>query len=398
MDKLSAEIVREILGHVQSKTDLARLRLVQNSFAKLVNEFLFQVIHVEPAFESLCVLLEISRIPELARCVKRVVLHVDDFRDLTWIPFNKRLEEKNIQDEARKAEVFKTFQALDRELFEFQTLSDYTVMLSVAFGHLSRLEAVKLAHRYPEEETELFRRERRDLERLLSLEEFHGEDGEKDDLRAFTALIDAAYFTEKKISSFRITGKLDLSVFENTELIRRAAVVFRNCRVLELDFSPQSPFHDKDHIRKGPLFDMLSSAVHLKSLTLCGGIRQEPDVPFSKYLGDRFVWKYLNRIDILGLDMHAYEFLGFLERHKKTLRKVAIGASKLFTGRWPDIMRYMKGHLRLTSLELGAWLEDIDEEGTDYGYGEHDLEIMEQFVTGGGERLPEDIRRYGTIS
>lgn len=389
MDKLSAEIVREILGHVQSKNDLARLRLVQNSFAKLVNEFLFQVIHVEPAFESLCILLEISRIPELARCVKRVVLHIDDFRDRTWIPFHKRLEEKNIQDEDRKAEIFKAFQARDREEFEFQTLSDYTVMLSVAFGRLSRLEAVKLAHRYPEEETELLSHEQRDLERLLSLEEFHGEDGEKDDLRAFAALIDAAYLTEKKISSFRITGKLYLSAFENSELIRRAAVVFRNCRVLELDFSPHSQFHDNDHIRKGPLFDMLSSAVHLKNLTLCGGIRPEPDVPFSKYLGDRFVWKCLNRIDILGLDMHGYEFLGFLERHKKTLRKVVIGASKLFTGHWPDIMRYMKGHLRLTSLELGACLEDVGEGGIYYGYGEREVVMMEQFVMCGGERLPE---------
>lgn len=389
MDKLSAETVREIFGHIHSKPDLASLRLVQNSFAKLVNEFLFQVIHVEPSFEGLFTLLEISRKAKLAHCVKRVVLHVDDFRDVTWIPFHKRLEEKSIQDEARKADIFKTFQALDRELFEFQTLPDYTVMLSVAFSHLSRLEAIKMAHRYPEQETEPLHRERRDLERLLSLEEFHGEDGEKDDLRAFTALIDAAYFTKKKLNSFRITGKLDLSVFENNELIRRAAVVFRDCRVLELDFSPQSPFHDNDYIRKGPLFDMLSSAVHLESLTLCGGIRQEPDVPFSKYLGDRFIWTCLKRIDILGLDMHAYEFVGFLERHKKTLRKVAIGTSKLFTGRWPDVMRYMKGSLRLTSLELGAWLEDVDEEGLDYGYDEHEMEMMEQFVMDGGGRLPE---------
>lgn len=390
MDKLSAEVVREIFGRVRSKTDLANLRLVQNSFAKLVNEFLFQVIHVGPSFEGLSALLEISQRDKLARYVKRVVLHVDDFRDMTWIPFHKRLEEKNIQDEARKADVFKTFQALDRELFEFQTLPDYTVMLSVAFSHLSRLEAIKMTHRYPEQETELLHRERRDLERLLSLEEFHGEDGEKDDLRAFTALIDAAYFTKKKLTSFRITGKLDLSVFENTELIRRAAIVFRGCRVLELDFSPQNPFHDNDHIRKGPLFDMLSSAMYLENLTLCGGIRQGPDVPFSKYLGDRFVWTCLKRIDILGLDMHAYEFVGFLERHKKTLRKVAIGTSKLFTGRWPDVMRYMKGNLQLTSLELGEWLEDVDGEGLDYGYDEHEMEMMEHFVMEGGEQLPKD--------
>lgn len=347
---------------------------------------------MEPSFDSLSSLLEISRRSALARCVKRVVLHIDDFRDVTWIPFNKRVEEKNIQDEVRKARVFKTFQALDRELFEFQTMPDYTVMFSVAFSHLPRLEAIKMTHRYPEYEIEApLHSERRDLERLFRLEDFHGEDGEKDDLRAFTALIDAAYFTEKRITSFRITGKLDLSVFENTELIRRAAIVFRDCRVLELDFSPQNPFAGNDHLRKGPLFDMLSSAVRLERLTLCGGIRQEPDIPFSKYLGDRFVWSCLKRIDILGLDMHAHEFIGFLGRHKSTLRDVAIGTSKLFTGRWPDVMRFMKANLQLTSLELGAWLEDVDVDGVDYGYEEHENEMMEQYVMGGGERLPDKV-------
>lgn len=396
MDKLSPETVSGILYYVESKKDLAKLRLVQRSFADLAGEFLFETINIEPSFEGLLRLLRISRKPEFARLVKQVVVHVTDFKELTWNPYVKRVLSRPRQDEARKARIFEEYRNFDAKFFKFQSTPDYTAMLSVGLSHLPRLEGVGMKHQlqdteyFPYEDTpERFMSRRMDFHRRCSLEEIHGENGELDDLRSFKALVDAAYIADLKLTSFRTSGSIGQAVFEDYELLGRATSVFRTCRVLELDFSFEHCYDTDQHVENNPLFGILKPATHLEKLKLSGALRQDPETSLAIYLGESYVWGRLKNIDFMGLGFHEHELNAFMGRHKGTLKIVSIWHCKLYSGNWPDVMRFMRRtKFSLEWLSLDVDLQDIDATGEEYIYDEEQNMLMMRYVMDHENELP----------
>lgn len=399
MDKLSPETVSGIFRHVECKKDLTNLRLVQRSFADLAGEFLFETINIEPSFDGLLRLLRISRKPEFARLVRQVVVHVADFKELTWNPYVKRVLSRPRQDEARKARVFEEYKNSDTEFFRFQTTPDYTAMLSVSLSHLPRLEGVGMKHQLQDTEyfpyddapdrAERFLSRRMDFNRRYSLEEFHGENGELDDLRSFKALVDAAYISDLKLTSFRTSGSIGQAVFEDDELLRRATSVFTTCRVLELDFSFEHWYDTDQHVENNPLFGILKPATHLEKLKLSGALRQDPETSLAIYLGESYVWPCLKNIDFMGLGFHEHELNAFMERHKRTLKDVSIWHCKLYSGSWPDVMRFMRrAKFDLEWLSLDVDLQDIDPTGEEYIYDEGQNMLMMRYVMDEEDALP----------
>lgn len=391
MDKLSLELVREILSHVRRR-DLPAVRLVCRPFSDISVEFLFSEIHTLSTETGLSNLVALSQTPRLARLVRELVLHVDDFKQLTWHPFVAQVQSQSLQSrEGPRHHLYLRMKAADRAHFKFTHTPLYTSLLTTALGNLSRLSTVEMRHRQPDYDDlprTPWERSASDLARLFRLERSHGENGELDDLRAFTALINAVHDSGTRLSAFRTDGSIAQRVFRDRELLHKAAIVFATCTELELDFS-YDHFYDVDaHIRANPLFNVLAPCRRLEQLKLYGTIRLDPTTPFACYFGAHHVWHHLRVLDFFSLDMHAHELVDLLTRHKATLRDVSIRCTALYTGHWDEVMVFMRKELLLEWFSLGVDLQDFGEDGEEYSYDERQNEDMMDYVMGAGKRLP----------
>lgn len=397
MEKLSPEIIREILYHFDSKVHIANFRLVQRSLAELAKEFLFRTVPLKPTKLSISRLLAISQRPDLARHVRGVIFGIDEPHYMIWEQFNEQLRMEGLShdDEMQGTRAQEIFKSSIQGWYEFQTSPEYTTFISAAFAGFPRLETIQMVHGGPMAMERQYTYQKIDLYPFEPTPEFHGGYGsEKDYLRGFAALINAAYLAGSKLTSFRMTGMnteeiVDQSVFENTELLQRAAVVFRNCRVLEIHLGIDSS-EVVDKFKVNPLLNVLAPAEHLEELCLGFG-NTAPSGPhlFPHIFGEEKVWPRLRKLELWTTDMHENELIAFLERHKTTLKSILISNGLLFTGCWNNIMRFMKEHLQLESLEV--WdLFCKHSDGEIYcNYSHSESQMMVQYVQNGGETLPE---------
>lgn len=398
MEKLSPEIVREILCHFDSKADLASFRLVQRSLAELAKEFLFRTVPLKPTKLSVSRLLAISQRPDLARHVKGLFFGIDEPNYMIWEQFNEQLRMESIchnGDEMQKGRAQEIFKAIIEGWYEFQTSLEYTAVLSTAFSGFPRLETIQMVHGGPMAMERQYTYREIEMYEFEPQTEFHGSHGaEKDYLRGFAALINAAYFAGSKLVSFKMTGMnteeiVDQSIFENTELLQRAAAVLRNCRTMELHLGIDSQ-EVIDSFKRNPLLDVLAPAESLEELCLgFGNTAPTESYLFPHIFGEEQVWPHLKKLELWTIEMHESELISFLERHKATLRTVLISNGLLFTGCWNNVMRFMKEHLQLESLEV--WdLFYKNGDGDDYrNYSHSESQMMVKYVREGGEVLPE---------
>lgn len=373
MEKLAPELIQEILEHIHAKADLASFRLVQRSFAELGEEYFFRIIDVKPTYRSLYTLLEISQTVEFARHVRQVVLHLDDFRHSIWIPFIERLKAEGLENGTitQKNEVL---QKLGAELGDFQTSPDYTGILSTAFMRLPRLEAVQVKERSSRKRG-IDSQTAQEMEDHSLLNDYEANQrvwGSEDGFRAFSALVGAAYFAGTKLVSFRNNAEMvvidPIVVYKRSELVRRAAAVFRHCPTLELSLPQADP---------SLLFDLLSPAVRLEKLALHFDLKayREPVSAFSKIVESRCIWASLGEVKIRAVCMHRYDgLLEFLQRHHAKLRRLSLWDCKLTTGSWVGFTICAKDTLKLKWLELGS-LSDAAKT-----YSEVELEGMKNYV------------------
>lgn len=372
MEKLAPELIQEILEHIHAKADLASFRLVQRSFAELGEEYFFRIIDVKPTYRSLYTLLEISQTVEFARHVRQVVLHLDDFRHSIWIPFIERLKAEGLENGTitQKNDVL---QKLCAELGDFQTSPDYTGILSTAFMRLPRLEAVQVKERSSRKRG-IDSRTAQEMEDHSLLNDYETNQrvwGSEGGFRAFSALVGAAYFAGTKLVSFQNNAEMvvvDPVVYKRSELVRRAAAVFRHCPALELSL-PQAD--------ASLLFDLLSPAVRLEKLALHFDLKayREPVSAFSKIVESRCVWASLREVKIRAVCIHRYDgLLELLQRHHAKLRRLSLWDCKLTTGSWVGFTLCAKDTLKLTWLELGS-LSDAAKT-----YSEVELEGMRNYV------------------
>lgn len=397
MEKLSPEIVREILCHFDSKADLASFRLVQRSLAELAKEFLFRTIPLKPTKSSVSRLLTISQRPDLAHYVKEVFFGVDEPNYMIWEQFNEQLRMEKItrKNEIQKARAQEIFKSSIEGWYEFQTSLEYRTALSTAFVGFSRLEAIQMVHGAPMAMERQYTYREIDVYPFEPKPEFHGEHGaEKDYLRGFAALVNAAYFADSKLKSFRMTGMnteeiVDQSVFENTELLQRAAVVLRHCSVIELHLGIDST-EVIDKIKTNPLLNVLAPAASLEELCLgFGNTAPSESYLFPHIFGEEQVWPCLKKLELWAVEMHEYELIALLERHKSTLKTILISNGLLFTGCWNNVMRFMKEHLQLESLEVWDLFCRHGEGDIYRNYSHSESQMMVKYVQGGGETLPE---------
>lgn len=86
-------------------------------------------------------------------------------------------------------------------------------------------------------------------------------------------MVDVAYTTNKKIVRFSTCVPINQEMFfGDPELLRRAAAIFRYCRIfyLVLDYHKAFSAYNSvaTYLSKNPLLNVVSPAVHLKELCL----------------------------------------------------------------------------------------------------------------------------------
>lgn len=392
MNSLSPELIRGITAQLDDKLDIGRFRLVQRNFAELGKEALFSCLYVQPSQHSLSRLLEISRHPSCAQFVQTVALSVDAMKVMVWRPFTEQIGSKDIDKLDYRTLII--FRSLVNECQEFQQSSDYAAMLSASFSRLPRLSNIALLEISPStcpksEAITLMDR----YAHAVDPPHFHGSWGEKDHLRAFSALIDAAYFAGATLNSFTTTGLIDQALFDNRRLLRRAASVFRSCRVLKLLFCGEEPppavygSPVAPRLLENVLFDVISPATELEDLMVefsaCPLAGRGGEL-FAGVFGVGHVWPRLRELAIGAIDLPYEELLAFLSRHKTTLRGLSICCCELVNGSWSSLMLFLRENMTLERLELDDML--VDEFGKTCLSG--DLKLMVDYVLHGGERLP----------
>lgn len=392
MDSLSPELIHEIFHHLDDKLDVARFRLVQRTFAELGKEALFSCLYVQPSQHSLSCLLEISRHPSCAQYVRTVVLSVDAMKIMVWRPFTEQLGSKSVNN--FDYQTLTIFRRLVNECQSFQQSSDYAAMFSAAFSRLPRLSALALREAlspaYPRSET-LTLMDR--YAHAVDSPQFHGSWGEKDHLRGFSALIDAAYFAGTTLDSFTTDGLIDQALFNNRLLLSRARSVFRSCRVLKLLFCGEESLPAlcrlplAPRLLENPLFDVLAPALELEELVV--GFSTYPMAGrggelFTKILGTQHVWPKLREVNLGTIDLPHQELLAFLDRHKATLQGFTVSCCNLVGGSWGDVMMFLRDSMALKGLCLGGTLSD----GYIKIYSTRELVMMMDYVLNGGKCLP----------
>lgn len=363
MDRLSPELVREILRHIPLKSDLSSFRLVQYSFAQLGQQYIFQTVNIQPSKHNLCRFFELSLKANLAHHIKEVVLNVDNLKSRLLDPFAKRLESENIHqgDETPVGRVKAIFHAMVDECNAFHKSPDYLVLVAAAFANLPRLNSVRLEQN---SDAPL-------PGRIKMIETYYPNPGpphmhftshlSRRDLEydlGFEVLINAAYQTNKKLVSFRAENRgISRAVFRNPELVRRTAAVFRDCRYLDLKFSFYQAASENSPI------GIISPAVGLETLIVrLDGLNTTFDI-----FGHGHVWPRLHSLflsDISGL--HESEVLEFLGLHRATLRHFLVRECGLTEGGcWAKILKFAKANLTLTRLGFSEVYEGDEGETTE---------------------------------
>ncbi|KAH0602820.1 uncharacterized protein H6S33_008470 [Morchella sextelata] len=396
MEKLSPEIVREILCHFDCKADLANFRLVQRSLAQLSTEFLFRTVPLKPTKLSVSRLVAIAQRPHLARHVKSLIYGIEEPNYMIWEEFNSQLRLENTpHDESEDARAQEIFKSTIDGWYDFQTSPDHTQMMATAFAALPRLEAIQMVHGAPMARERQYTYREIDYYEFEMRDKFHGEHGlEKDYLRGFAALIDAAYAAGTRLTSFKMTGMntdeiVHEAVFEDAELLARAAAVLKGCRVMELYLGIDSQ-EAIDNMKSSALLNVLAPAEQLEELCLGFGNTVPADsFLFPHIFGEEQVWPALRKVELWTVEMHEYELISFLERHKDTLRTVLISSGLLFTGCWNNVMRFMKEHLQLESLEVWDLFYKHGESGEYRSYSHAESQMMVKYVREGGKCLPD---------
>lgn len=158
--------------------------------------------------------------------MKKVILHLEDFRHAVWLPVRGQLSVNKTKDQNSQL-----LHDLLADFNNFEKAKDYPTILACVFARLPRLEFIQIkqmpSRGYQDTVTSREMMKYSHITRghlYLSKTLLSREGG----CQAFRALINAAFFARVKLVSFQTNA--DLSFFDSTlerdKILERAAKVF----------------------------------------------------------------------------------------------------------------------------------------------------------------------------
>lgn len=394
MNRTPPELINSILHFLPSKADLANFRLVQRAFANLGAPFLFRVIPVKPTRSFLSHLVSISQSLDLSRHVKEIFVGFEHPGLMVWAEYQQQLQLRKFVPGDNRTIVWHSHYDLVAQYQEFLGSQEFISNFETAFRSFPRLEALTIdPFCQPACSSGTSLRPRPSLGEMGWYGVRHKSATQYNVSQIFTTLIGVAHDTRVNLVSFKVTspGESLYYSYINPANLRRTAIVFQNCRFIELSIPLYGDCRAAaKFLLSNPLFPVLASAQKLEELKISNytrwdGFNDQENLPelFPYIFGEDHVWPNLKRINFPDLNLYDRELIGFLSRHKKTLREVSMAHCYLKSGFWVDIIRFMKENMKLVALDFPELL--VDSDGCQKSLGEKDM--MVKYVSENGELL-----------
>ncbi|KAL9005080.1 MAG: hypothetical protein Q9188_002127 [Gyalolechia gomerana] len=116
----------------------------------------------------------------------------------------------------------------------------------------------------------------------------------------------------------------------------------------------------RTYLKNALLGRMLSKAPDLRKLAIASDASDPLCAIEFQYLAMNTHWPHLRTIKLDCIDAHERDWIGFYERHAKTLKHVALGTIRLLDGDWLDVLERMQQLLVLKEVHFDKDLYGLD--------------------------------------
>ncbi|KAL7271427.1 hypothetical protein RUND412_005814 [Rhizina undulata] len=437
MDRLPSEILREIAGCLD-RPDFGSLRLANHRLSAVATVFKFRALRIHVTRKSLDSLVNISRQPELARCVREIVYPCCRLAPLPepYVRIDPNAEDLPNSSAAeigpldRASTMF--FQWYNRQYnaqVELEDSGKCVKTLETALGSMTNIRVVVAGHSNLTIRSE-FNRWRRELtesekttvvscnwewqkhwEIMMEPDEVleAREDADRT-IKTVLDLIKIAHGLGMNLDKFEAGVDeycwLSRGVFAIDSGLWNCISLFENLTSLTVCIVTSVKHDDflalQKDAKEGRLVKFLSSAPKLRSLSIEMVSRcNDPfeyvadhsgnfthAIPLFDIVGRSFVWKYLDTFTYIVPPILTAELVDFLGRHARTLKYVHLSSPLLLDGKWRDVLDIMKERLHLTDFSIVFPGEIILNGTICRDYNDAGQRRMEDYILRGGAPFP----------
>ncbi|KAL7272864.1 hypothetical protein RUND412_004312 [Rhizina undulata] len=356
MDAVPAEILQEIVGYL-SGPGLNSLRLVNRTLCAAANIFKFRALYVRATRKGLDHLLNVSRQPELARCVREITYPHDHLAPMQGPYF------ENLPSLYMDPSEFLELERLAMSFFDWYT-EKHVVQLELQDSGDLQLELEKWRGTLNEADKAY-------VSELLSnfiwgslLETELVKEGQEQATKAVMDLINTTHRLGFKLDRFGMDGPgVWCGFFSKTSGLWNCASLFQNLTSVYVCITSRlNTFDDiraiKIYAKKGQLYQFISFAPNLRMLYLCideslfqnHEVEVNPEIYFLDILSHDYVWQHLHTFCLEFPNVNLEDLVEFLGRHARTLKCLLLWCTPV-NGTWRKVMDCLKERLHLTDLD-----------------------------------------------
>ncbi|KAL7272692.1 hypothetical protein RUND412_004488 [Rhizina undulata] len=394
MDGLSNQIMQEIVSHLCS-SDIDSVRLVSRKFSAIANIFKFRALRVRISRKGFDSILNISRHPELAQCVREITYpfgHLSPIEELHST--NEDRVDTGIRRLAHSVSMFFEWYNY-REKFavqiELEESGECVHTLQTVLLRMPNVRAIKLGNC---DLRCILRNEFKNWRKMLTHTEsaffdqwdhdywwnvlllLQEEEGEERALKTVMDLINTTHRLGVKLDIFEFNiswGWLGLGIFHNNSVLWDCVSLFMSLTCLSVCIPTQGMYQNpkglKETAKEGQLHRFLSFTPNLRKLSLAVQISLNISGPLYLFtgpeikslsislldiLGHGHVWKYLHTFHLELPCIILEELVEFLRRHARTLKSLHLQIKPLILDSmsWRELLDFLKERLHIMDFEI----------------------------------------------
>ncbi|KAL7275050.1 hypothetical protein RUND412_002016 [Rhizina undulata] len=415
MEALPAEILEEIVGYLFG-SDLNSLRLVNRTLSAAANIFKFRALHVRLTRSELDNLLNISRQPALACCVREITYphallapmkepflddqdwyrersFFSDYKSFTKMFFKWYNDHYKAQTEIAKSG--ESIQTLETAL---SRMANIRTIIPGQFNHNARCELFGKWYRTLTETLMTFvPRDPSEIYALIMDCDVLEYEALEAAMKSFMDLVNTLNRLEFKLDRFGSRGaELWCGFYSQGSGLWNCASLFQNLTSVSVCITTVDALEDTTALKKDAMeariLKFLSFAPNLRmlSLEMVSFPRKhefkDPGIRLLDILGRSYVWKHLHSFCLDFHPIHLGDLTEFLERHARTLKRLRFGFA-LLHATWRELLDFLKERLHLMGLKLDHPFEICEHGGNKY-FDFNANRRMEDYVLHGGAPFP----------
>ncbi|KAL7272866.1 hypothetical protein RUND412_004314 [Rhizina undulata] len=373
MDTLPNEIYREIVSYLFGP-DLASLRLVNHNLSAAATIFKFRSLNVRMTRRGLDNLLNVSRHPELARCVREIT-YPHHHLVLTRGGLES-IASSAIRELMRKSFTTRFFHWYNENYaaqIKLENSGECVLTLETALSTMANVRAIipgyfefnaleelygKWFGTLAETETTVVPRWSMELRNIIMDSNLLPNDGSEEATKAFLDLVKTLHCLRFKLDRFGGSGaSLWRGFFSNDSVLWNSASLFQNLTCVYVCITTLQNVKDTRALHKdakdGRMFKFLSFAPNLRMLSFEMRSYEFKEFPLFDILSRDYLWKHLHtfKLNIIHT-INTEDLVEFLGRYARTLKFLSFGSGSTLNGEWWKVIYLLRQRLHLTGFEV----------------------------------------------